>query len=123
MRNVGEVSSIEEHGHRDHLPVIGVDGELAVGDVGEHVRDRDAVGDEDPDAPVEGEERDRAEEQDQPETVADRFDLDVAAVYHALAYYHDHPREMSAVEAAREEAYMAFSDSVTRPEDIDPDSP
>ncbi|MDS0277362.1 DUF433 domain-containing protein [Halomicroarcula sp. S1AR25-4] len=34
--------------------------------------------------------------------VADRFDLDVADVYHALAYYHDHPREMREVERERE---------------------
>jgi len=34
--------------------------------------------------------------------VADRFDLDVADVYYALAYYHDHPREMHAVERERE---------------------
>jgi uncharacterized protein (DUF433 family) len=39
-----------------------------------------------------------------PETVADRYDLDVADVYHALAYYHDHPREMTTVEREREEA-------------------
>lgn len=34
--------------------------------------------------------------------VADRFDLNVADVYYALAYYHDHPREMHAVERERE---------------------
>jgi uncharacterized protein (DUF433 family) len=39
-----------------------------------------------------------------PESVADRYDLDVADVYHALAYYHDHPREMSVVETEREDA-------------------
>jgi len=33
-----------------------------------------------------------------PETVADRHNLDIADVYHALAYYHDHPDEMRAVE-------------------------
>ncbi|MFB6284835.1 MAG: hypothetical protein ABEK59_13060, partial [Halobacteria archaeon] len=39
------------------------------------------------------------EERDiEPETVADRYDLDTANVYHALAYYHDHPREMNEVE-------------------------
>ncbi|WP_235063439.1 DUF433 domain-containing protein [Candidatus Halobonum tyrrellensis] len=38
------------------------------------------------------------------ETVADRFDLDIANVYHALAYYHDHPREMHEVEREREES-------------------
>ena len=39
-----------------------------------------------------------------PETVADRLNLDIADVYHALAYYHDHPEEMAAVERRREEA-------------------
>ena len=36
------------------------------------------------------------------ETVADRYDLDVADVYRALAYYHDHPEEMAAVRRRRE---------------------
>jgi hypothetical protein len=57
-----------------------------------------------------------------PEAVADRFDLDVADVYHALAYYHDHPREMSAVESDREDAISAFRDSIDRPEGVNPDT-
>ena len=32
-----------------------------------------------------------------PRTVADRHDLDVADVYRALTYYHDHPAEMREV--------------------------
>ncbi|MFC7019726.1 MULTISPECIES: DUF433 domain-containing protein [Haloarcula] len=56
-----------------------------------------------------------------PEAVADRYDLDVADVYHALAYYHDHPREMSEVEAEREEAIESFRESIDRPEGIEPD--
>jgi len=39
-----------------------------------------------------------------PETVAERLDLDIADVYHALAYYHDHPEEMREVEQRRQEA-------------------
>jgi uncharacterized protein (DUF433 family) len=39
-----------------------------------------------------------------PETVAERLELDIADVYHALAYYHDHPEEMAEVERQREEA-------------------
>lgn len=39
-----------------------------------------------------------------PETVAERLDLDLADVYHALAFYHDHPEEMAEVERQREEA-------------------
>jgi uncharacterized protein (DUF433 family) len=57
-----------------------------------------------------------------PETVADRYDLDVADVYHALAYYHDHPREMSGVEAERDEAFEAFRDSIDRPDGVEPDT-
>lgn len=30
-------------------------------------------------------------------TVADRYDLDIAGVYRALSYYHDHPDEMAEV--------------------------
>jgi uncharacterized protein (DUF433 family) len=51
--------------------------------------------------------------------VADRYDLDVADVYHALAYYHDHPREMSDVEAERETAIDAVRNTIERPDDID----
>ncbi len=40
----------------------------------------------------------------EPQTVADRHDLDVAAVYEALAYYHSRPEEMRAVERARSQA-------------------
>ena len=39
-----------------------------------------------------------------PETVADRHNLDIADVYHALAYYHDHPEEMAEVEERHQEA-------------------
>jgi len=57
-----------------------------------------------------------------PEAVADRYDLDVADVYHALAYYHDHPREMRDVEEEREEAITDFRESIDRPEGVDPDA-
>jgi uncharacterized protein (DUF433 family) len=56
-----------------------------------------------------------------PEAVADRYDLDVADVYHALAYYHDHPREMRDVEEEREDAMEEFRESIDRPEGVDPD--
>ena len=57
-----------------------------------------------------------------PEAVADRYDLDVADVYHALAYYHDHPREMRDVEQEREDAMNDFGESIDRPEGVDPDA-
>jgi uncharacterized protein (DUF433 family) len=57
-----------------------------------------------------------------PEAVADRYDLDVADVYHALAYYHDHPREMSEVEAGREDVMDTFRESIDRPDGVEPDT-
>jgi uncharacterized protein (DUF433 family) len=57
-----------------------------------------------------------------PEAVADRYDLDVADVYHALAYYHDHPREMREVAEERENAIGDFRESIDRPEGVDPDA-
>lgn len=56
------------------------------------------------------------------ETIADRYDRDIADVYHALAYYYDHPREMNDVEAEREAAIKEFRESIARPEDVDPDT-
>ncbi|PSP78920.1 DUF433 domain-containing protein [Halobacteriales archaeon QS_1_68_20] len=56
-----------------------------------------------------------------PGTVADRFDLDVADVYRALAYYHEHPGEMAEIDARREEREQAAAgDSrvVAGPEDV-----
>jgi len=55
-----------------------------------------------------------------PETVASRLDLSLSEVYHALAYYHDHPDEMRAVEEERErvrEMAETDSDIATGPED------
>lgn len=56
-----------------------------------------------------------------PEAVADRYDLDVADVYHALAYYHDHPDEMRNVEDERDAAIADFREAIDRPESVDPD--
>jgi len=53
--------------------------------------------------------------------VADRFDLTASDVYHALAYYHDHPEEMRAVEERRRELHEAAKEDpriVTGPEDL-----
>ena len=57
-----------------------------------------------------------------PEAIADRYDLDVADIYHALAYYHDHPREMGKVEDERENAVEEFRETIERPEGVTPDS-
>jgi len=55
-----------------------------------------------------------------PQTVADRLELDVADVYRALAYYHDHPEEMHAVECRRERRIEESRDrgAVTGPDDL-----
>lgn len=55
-----------------------------------------------------------------PGTVADRHDLDVADVYQALAYYHDHPEEMSKVERRRRETIEQHDDELVGPEDVEP---
>lgn len=55
-----------------------------------------------------------------PQTVADRLELDVADVYRALAYYHDNPDEMHAVEQRRERRIEDSRDrgAVTGPDDL-----
>ena len=45
-----------------------------------------------------------------PQTVADRYDLDVAAVYRALAYYHENPEEMAEIQARREQRHEDAKD-------------
>lgn len=56
-----------------------------------------------------------------PVAVADRYDLDVADVYHALADYHDHPREMRDVLRDREDAIAEFRETIDRPDGVSPD--
>ncbi|MFB6311165.1 MAG: DUF433 domain-containing protein [Salinirussus sp.] len=48
-----------------------------------------------------------------PETVAERHDLDIADVYHALAYYHEHPEEMCEVDQQRKEAIESAREKTT----------
>ncbi|WP_436931830.1 DUF433 domain-containing protein [Halosimplex halobium] len=57
----------------------------------------------------------------EPQTVADRFDVDVADIYRALAYYHEHPGEMAAISDRREDRRRAAEDDprvVTGPGDL-----
>ena len=54
----------------------------------------------------------------EPQTVADRHELDVADVYRALTYYHDHPEEMRAVEREREQAIEAHRHLTTDPDEV-----
>jgi len=48
-----------------------------------------------------------------PETVANRLNLDIADVYRALAYYHEHPDEMAEVEQRRDKAMGKAEDRTT----------
>ena len=54
----------------------------------------------------------------EPGTVADRHDVDLADVYRALTYYHDHPEEMRAVEGQREAAAEGHDHLATDPDDV-----
>ena len=53
-----------------------------------------------------------------PRTVAERHDLDLADVYRALTYFHDHPEEMRAVERERSAAIDAHEHLTTDPDDV-----
>ena len=53
-----------------------------------------------------------------PRTVADRHALDVADVYRALTYYHDHPEEMRTIERQRQSAIEGQDHLTTDPDDI-----
>jgi uncharacterized protein (DUF433 family) len=54
-----------------------------------------------------------------PKTVTGKYDLDVADVYHALAYYHDNVAEMAKVRQRRREAIEENRDSALTPDDLD----
>lgn len=55
-----------------------------------------------------------------PQTVADRLGLDVADIYRALAYYHDHPDEMHTVKRRRQQRIETSRDrgAISGPEDL-----
>lgn len=49
----------------------------------------------------------------EPSRVAERFDIDLAKVYEALAYYHSNPEEMRRVEARHERAVERAAERTT----------
>jgi len=57
-----------------------------------------------------------------PHEVADQYDLDVAPVYYALAYYHANTEEMQEVRDQRETAASELREAATqnRPEGVTP---
>ncbi len=54
-----------------------------------------------------------------PETVAEQHDLDLAEVYQALAYYHDHPEEMRGVERRRAATVEEHEGDLLGPGDVE----
>ena len=67
--------------------------------------------------------RDRVEEVgDTPQFVANDYDLDLAAVYQALAYYHTHVEKMERVRTARKEKPDALREEIAenRPDGVTP---
>jgi ABC-type transporter MlaC component len=58
-----------------------------------------------------------------PEAFAETYRLPVANVYHALAYYDDHPEEMERHREARERTAGAVRAEIRkgRPVDVNPD--
>lgn len=54
-----------------------------------------------------------------PQAFADRYDLDVAAVYRALAHYHEHPQEMETVRQRRRQMIDDARDEAITPEDVE----
>lgn len=50
-----------------------------------------------------------------PADVADQLDLTLAAVYRALAYYHEYPEEMRALRREREALTDRLADSALQP--------
>lgn len=53
-----------------------------------------------------------------PGVLAERFGLDLADVYRALAYYHDHREEMRAVERQRSAAIQDSEHRTTDPDSL-----
>lgn len=54
----------------------------------------------------------------EPQTVANRHDIDVADVYRALTYYHDHRDEMREIESRRESAVEDYDHLTTDPDNV-----
>lgn len=55
-----------------------------------------------------------------PRTVADRHSLDIADVYAALLYYHEHRREFETLREEREQIMDEIESSIERPAGVWP---
>jgi uncharacterized protein (DUF433 family) len=56
----------------------------------------------------------------EPSAVASRHNLNIAEVYSALLYYHDHPREFEELRHEREDVMEEIEDNIDRPNDVTP---
>jgi len=56
----------------------------------------------------------------EPRTVADRFNLSITDVYHALLYYHEHTREFETLRREREVLMDEIEADIERPEGVNP---
>ena len=51
--------------------------------------------------------------------MAERFDLEIAEIYAALLYYHDHPAQFETLEDEREGIIAEIEAKIDRSENID----
>ena len=56
----------------------------------------------------------------EPQTVADRHDLDISEVYAALLYYHDNPRQFEELRRERTGLMEEIESEIERPEGVSP---
>ena len=56
----------------------------------------------------------------EPQTVADRYNLDISEVYAALLYYHDNPREFEELRRERAEIMAEGEEDISYPEGVSP---
>jgi uncharacterized protein (DUF433 family) len=56
----------------------------------------------------------------EPQTVADRHDLDISEVYAALLYYHDNPRQFEELRRERAGLVEEIESEIERPEGVSP---
>jgi uncharacterized protein (DUF433 family) len=56
------------------------------------------------------------------EAYAEEYQVDIADVYHALAYYHDHPEEMAQLRERRDQAFDEIEEMADRhrPDSVSP---
>jgi uncharacterized protein (DUF433 family) len=54
----------------------------------------------------------------EPRALSDRYDIDIADVYRALAYYHDNPGEMREIEKKRQETIEEHRHLTTDPSEV-----